>query len=169
MPSRFVLRVGLAASLTSTFAFFWLARGTHGWLPAPLYWTAFGLSALAAIGCALRPLLQLPLIEASEVGIAVWLHGPYRRPFFAPWSRVRAIRLTRVRSAGGVAARDALGIELNHDDRFPLPARSARDELPVEGAAHADLAWSSRSISGDLRRWEAVLRRMKSAYAEPPN
>jgi hypothetical protein len=168
MPSRFILRAGMAASLTSTLAFFWLARSTHGWLPAPLCWTAFGLSALAAIGCALRLLLQLPLIEASEFGIAIWLHGPYRRPFFAPWSRVRAVRLTHVRSASGVAARDALGIELNRDDRFPLPARSASDEVPVDDAAQADLAWSSRSISGDLRRWEAVLQQMRSAYG-PPN
>jgi len=165
MPSRSALWAGLAAGLASAVVFGWLARAPLGQLPIALCWIAFGLSALTATGCAWRRLMQLPIIEASELGIAVWPHGPYRRPFFAPWSRVRAVSLTQVRSAAAApsaAARDALGIELDHDgESRPLP-RSANDELPVDGAARADLVWSSRSISGDLRRWVELLQQMKS-------
>jgi hypothetical protein len=165
MPSRSGLWAGLAAGLAAAAVFGWLAPAAPGQVPIALCWIAFGLSALTAIGCGLRLLMQLPIIEASELGIAVWLHGPYRRPFFAPWSRVRAVSLTQVRSADaapGAAARDALGIELDHNgESRPLQHRP-HDELPVDGAARADLAWSSRSISGDLRRWVELLQQMKS-------
>ena len=113
----------------------------------------------------MRLLIQLPIIEASELGIAVWLHGPYHRPVFVPWSHVRAVLLTQVRRAdapAGAAPRDALGIELNHPDRFRALPRPANDEVPVDSAAHADLAWSSRSISGDLRRWVELLQAIRS-------
>jgi len=164
------LRAGLAAGVALTAVFVWFAGHARGELPRPVTWIAIGLSALVAIGSGVRLLLQLPIIEASELGIAVWFHGPYRRPFFAPWNRVRAIVLTRVRTADhatGAALRDALGIELIQDDQFHLPQGSSNDEIPVEGAPRADLAWSRRCVSGNLRHWVDLLQRMKSACAEP--
>jgi len=136
---------------------------------ALLWWLALGLCASCAIVSALRLLLQLPLIEASEFGIAVWLHGPYRRPFFAPWSRVRSIALTQARrmDAGpDASALDALGIELDCDDRFRPPPQLAGVEVPIGGAVHADLAWSRRSICGDARHWVELLRQMKLSHSE---
>lgn len=165
MPRRSALWAALATGVVATAVFGWLARTPDGQLSIALCWIASGLSALTAIGFGLRLLLQLPIIEASELGIAIWLHGPYRRPFFAPWSHVKAIALTRVRSAdapAGAAARDALGIELNHERDFQPLQRAANDELLVEGAARADLAWSNHSISGDLQRWVELLQQMKS-------
>jgi hypothetical protein len=131
---------------------------------------ALVICALTAIGCGLRLVAQLPIIEASELGIAIWFHGPYRRPFFVPWSRVRAVVLTRVRpanSADRASVRNALGIELIADNHFPGPPQSAGREVPIDGAARADLAWSSRSIGGDVRRWARLLQQMKPAYADP--
>jgi hypothetical protein len=168
MPRRSVLWAGLGAGLASAAFFGWLAHASAGRLPIGLCWIAFGLCALIAIRSGLRLLIQLPLIEVSEVGIAVWLHGPYRRPFFVPWSRVRAVALTQVRSADAAPAaapRNALGIELHPDDR--PPQRPANTELPIDGAPRADLTWSSRSISGDPRHWVEQLQRMQSIYAEP--
>jgi hypothetical protein len=165
MPGRSALWAGMVVSLASAAVLGWLARTAPGPLPIALCWGAFGLSALAAAGCGLRLLIQLPIIEASELGIAVWLHGPYHRPFFVPWSHVRAVLLTQVRRAdapAGAAPRDALGIELNHDDRFRAFPPPANDEVPVDGTAHADLAWSSRSISGDLRHWVELLQAIRS-------
>jgi hypothetical protein len=168
MPRRAVLWAGLGAGLASAALLGWLAAHARaGPLSIGLCWVALGLCALIAIRSAVRLLIQLPLIEVSEVGIAVWLHGPYRRPFFAPWSRVRAVALTRVRNADaapGAATREALGIELIPDQRLQQPLN---DELPIDGAPRADLAWSNRSISGDPRHWVELLQRMKSIYAEP--
>jgi hypothetical protein len=169
MPTRSTLWTGFAASFVLMAIFGWLAHETPGQLSTATFGLLAGLSALGAVGSGLRLLLQLPIIEASELGIAVWLYGPYRRPFFAPWSRVRAVALTRVRGVDasiGNAARDALGIELN-DERFDVP-RTSSGEVPVDGAAPANLAWSSRLISGDPRRWVALLQAMKKAYANSP-
>ncbi|HEY4039787.1 MAG TPA: hypothetical protein VGM15_13280 [Burkholderiaceae bacterium] len=171
MPSRSALWAGLAAGVALMFACGWLMRDPQRALPIALIWILLGLAALTAIGCAARLLLQLPVLEASEIGIAIWLYGPYRRPFFAPWSRVRAVALTRVRprdAPHSAPARDALGIELIHDDPSGLPRAAANTERPIEGAARADLAWSRRAIRGDLARWVALLQTMKEAYEEPP-
>jgi hypothetical protein len=165
MPSRSFLRVGLAAGVALMLLSGWLADAPGGGLM--LVWFALGLGTLAALASGLRLLLQLPVIEASELGIAVWLYGPYRSPFFAPWSRVRAVALTQVSrpDAGArAAARDALGIELNRDGSTDLPRLVPDGERPINGAARADLAWSNRSINGDLRRWVALLQAMKKAY-----
>jgi hypothetical protein len=170
MPRRAVLWAGLGAGLASAGFSGWLAHAAAGPLRIAFCWIAFGLCALIAIRSGVRLLIQLPLIEVSEVGIAVWLHGPYRRPFFAPWSRVRGVALTQVRSADaapGAAAREALGIELTPDHRLQPLQRPRNDELPIDGAPRADLAWSSRSISGHPRHWVELLQRMKSIYAEP--
>jgi hypothetical protein len=164
MPTRSALWAGFDAGVASMVIFGWLAHDRNRALPSSLVWIVIGVSALIALGSGLRLLVQLPVIEASELGIAVWPYGPYRRPFFAPWSRVRAVALTQVRRANeatGAAARDALGVELNHDEQLVVP-RSPSSELPVEGAARADLAWSNRSISGDLQRWVELLQQMKS-------
>ena len=167
MPRRAVLWAGLGAGLASAALLGWLAHTRAGPLPIGFWWIASALCALIAVRSAVRLLIQLPLIEVSEVGIAVWVHGPYRRPFFAPWTQVRGIALTQVRStdaAPGAAAREALGIELAADQRLQRPLN---DERPIDGAPPADLAWSSRSISGDPRHWVKLLQRMKSIYAEP--
>ena len=165
LPNRRALQLGLGAGLMLCSAL--MLHGPPAAGPPELapagYWSALAAGAIAAIGCAARLLVQLPVIEASELGIAVWLEGPYRRPFFAPWRRVRSIVLTRVGPAGG---RDALGIELDQDDSFHLPAAARSRPGPASGAARADLAWSSRSISGDPHRWVELLRRMKAAYVE---
>jgi len=168
MPRRSVLWAGLGASLALAALLGWLAHASEGHLVIALCWIGFAVCALIAIRSGLRLLIQLPLIEVSELGIAVWLGGPYHRPFFAPWRRVRAIALTRVRTADGppgAAPREALGIELIPDDR-PLQ-RPRNSELPIDGAPRADLAWSRRAISGDPRHWVEQLQRMQSIYAEP--
>jgi hypothetical protein len=169
MPNGVFLRVGLAGSIALATVLGWLARDPHPLLAAALCWIGLGACVLGAAVCAVRLLLQLPVIEASELGIAIWFHGPFRRPFFAPWSRVRAVVLTQVRAANAAAGagRDALGIELVQDNQFRLPERRGSDEMPVDGAARADLAWSSRFIGGNLRRWVQLLQRAKSAYTDP--
>jgi hypothetical protein len=138
-------------------------RGPRLWIPIGVILTLSGL------GWGLRLLIRLPIIEASELGIAIWFHGPYRRPFFVPWSRVRAVVLTRVRPADSrsrAGVRNALGIELIHGDQSPLPPTASR-ETPVDGAPAAHLAWSNRSIDGDLRQWARLLQQMKLVYADP--
>ncbi|HEX4597389.1 MAG TPA: hypothetical protein VH278_06350 [Burkholderiaceae bacterium] len=174
MPSRSALRAGLAAGVALMFACGWLVHDPQRALPIALIWILLGLAALTAIGSAARLLVLLPVIVASEIGIAIWPYGPYQQPFFAPWSRVRAVALTRVRPRGAprtAPARDALGIELIHDDPSGLAPAAASTERPIEGAARADLAWSSRVISGDPARWVALLQTMKAAYEEsrPPD
>jgi hypothetical protein len=168
MPRRSVLWAGLAVGLALAALLGWLAHASAGRLASGLCWVAFTLCGLIAIRSGLRLLIQLPLIEVSELGIAVWLHGPYRRPFFAPWSRVRAIALTRVRSIDatpGTTPCEALGIVLTPDD--PPLQRPRNNELPVDGAPQADLAWSRRAISGNPRHWVEQLQRMQSIYAGP--
>ncbi len=171
LPGRFRSWAGLAGGLALAVIFLWLAIGSPGRAAAIFNWLALACLVLTATGPGLRLLLQLPLIEASELGIAIWLNGPYRRPFFAPWKRVRAIVLTKARSAqaaDGSGARDALGIELDQDDAFRLPPMPPQAEVPVGGAQRADLVWSSRSISGDPRRWVDLLARMKAAHTDAP-
>jgi hypothetical protein len=145
LPSRLALRGGLAAGLMLCSGLILLGAPHGGREPGLAligYWAGLAAGAAAALGCAVGLVLQLPVIEATELGIAVWLEGPYRRPFFAPWSHVRSIVL-RADPTG----RRALGIELNAD------------------AAHADLAWPTRSISGDARRWVETLTLMKKTYS----
>jgi len=156
--------IGLGA--VSTLAWAW--HGSRSPLGQELFWATLWLTVGLAILFAVRALLALPIIEASELGIAIWLYGPYRRPFFAPWKRVRAIVLTQARSttAGARATvRDALGIELIQDDQFHLPSNLSRAEVRA-GEAPADLVWSSASIRGDPRRWVELLERMKVAGTE---
>ncbi len=150
----------------------------HGW-PAPeprgtmvtaAYLAGLALFALLAIGCAFRLVAVLPIIEASELGIAIWFHGPYRRPFFAPWNRVRAIVLTQVARPPGATRtgrREALGIEFVQDDQFRIPDLRNRPRTREQGAPQATLAWSDRAIGGDLREWVELLQKMRSTYGEP--
>jgi hypothetical protein len=169
-PRRAGAWVALAAGATSAALCGWLAHDPPGHLPAALLRAALVLSALLAAGSGLRLLLQLPLIEASELGIAIWFRGTYRRPFFVPWKRVRAIVLTRARPADratGSAARNALGIEVIQDERFRLPPLEHGAEATVHGAAHADLTWSNRSIGGDPGRWVLLLQAMQRAHGGP--
>jgi len=174
-PNRTAQRVAFGAGLVLSALL--LFRGPPVRHPddpvlATLYWIALGAALLTMVGCGWRLLVQLPIIEASELGIAIWFGGPYRRPFFAPWGRVRAIVLTQVQAGKGGAAPGsilpALGIELDCDDRFRLPEEAAHTDIPIGGAARADLAWSRRSIGGDVRRWVELLERMRSIYAESP-
>jgi hypothetical protein len=163
---------GASAGLALFFLVFVLVLAPHAhglrlWIAISVILT---ISGLTLIGWGLLLLVRLPIIEASELGIAIWFHGPYRRAFFVPWNRVRAVVLTRVRPAAsgrGASVRNALGIELIRDGQFPRPPESARRETPVDGAAAADLAWSSRSIGGDVRRWARLLQQMKLVYADP--
>ena len=159
----------LLMGLAAVSALAWVLGGARSPLRQPLAWAMLALTVALAVLVAVRALLRLPIIEASELGIAIWLHGPYRSPFFAPWKRVRAIVLTQARStaAGARAAtREALGIELIQDDQFHLPPYLRRPEVVV-GAPRADLVWSSASIRGDPRRWVELLERMKGASTEP--
>ncbi len=172
-PNRTAVRVAFGAGLVLSGVL--LFPGTPAHHPddpilATLYWIALGAALLTMVGCGWRLLVQLPIIEASELGIAIWFGGPYRRPFFAPWGRVRAVVLTQVHPGKGGAdpgsTLPALGIELNWDDRFRLPDEAAHTDVPIGGAARADLAWSGRSIGGDVRHWVEVLERMRSIYSE---
>jgi hypothetical protein len=157
---------GVGVGVASAIGLGWLAAQPSARL---LCWVVIGVALVVALASAVRLLLQLPIIEASELGIAVWFHGPYRRPFFAPWKRVRAVVLTRVRAmdAPRAGVRDALGIELDRDERSPLPIPGPGADAPIEGAARADIVWSRRLIAGDLRRWVEVLQQMKQAYTAP--
>jgi hypothetical protein len=171
MPSRLPLWAGFVGGVASTAIFGWLAHEPHRELAFAPIWFLMAVSILIALGSGLRLLLQLPIIEASELGIAVWLYGPYRRPFFAPWSHVRAVVVTQVRGAKAARAsapRDALGIELVQGDRVRLPRSPVNDELPIDGAAPADLAWSRRLISGNIRRWVDLLQTMKRVCEQSP-
>jgi hypothetical protein len=171
-PNRSMLGLGLVAGLIGLAIL--AARGSLASSPRGLAdtvasWAAFALFALLGVGCAFRLAAGLPIIEASELGIAIWLHGPYHRPFFAPWSRVRAIVLTQVarsRRAGGAGQCDALGIQLVLDEQFHIPDFRDDAHAPVRDAPRADLAWSSRAIGGDVREWVELLQQMKSAYAD---
>jgi hypothetical protein len=172
LPSQTAPRLTLAAGIALSAVLLLYGSPGHGpdhRVQAALYWVALSLCVLTALGCAWRLFVQLPIIEASELGIAIWFGSPYHRPFFAPWGRVRAIVLTRARArsdrAGG-AGREALGIELDCDDQFRLPEEAARTDISIEGAARANLAWSARSIGGDMRRWVELLGRMHSIYRE---
>jgi len=172
-PNRTAPRVAFGAGLVLSAIL--LLRGPAVRHPddpvlATLYWIAVGAGLLTMVGCGWRLLVQLPIIEASELGIAIWFSGPYRRPFFAQWGRVRAVVLTQVQTGKAGAApgstSPALGIELDCDDRFRLPDEAAHTDIPIGGAPRADLAWSGRSIGGDVRRWVEVLERMRSTYGE---
>ena len=146
------------------------APNPGGPLDTAAYRAAFALFALIGLGCAFRLVAGLPIIEASELGIAIWFHGPYRRPFFAPWNRVRAVVLTQIahsHRSGRASPCDALGIELVQDDQFQIPDFPDHAHAPVRDAPRADLAWSSRAIGGDLHKWVDLLQQMKSACTEP--
>ena len=166
LPTRLVPRAGIGAglSLCSGLALYGPPPAGDAKLALIAYWAAIAAGAITAIGCAVRLVLQLPVIEASELGIAVWLQGPYHRPFFAPWSRVRSIVLTRT-GPDGTLGGDSLGIELAPDDRAQLPSVAAAHGAPA--GAVTRLAWSTHAISGDARRWVELLGRMKKAYDEP--
>jgi hypothetical protein len=155
--------IGLGAVSTVV----WAWQDPRSALGHTLLWVMLGFNAGLALLLGLRVLVQLPLIEASELGIAIWLNGPYRRPFFAPWSRVRAIVLTQARGPGvGGAVRDALGIELIQDSQLCLPADLPRAETAA-GAEPVDLVWSRARIRGNPVRWVELLSRMKAAGTDP--
>ena len=120
LPGRSASWAGLGGGLALAAILLWCARLSDG--RASAAWTGIALVVLllSVIGPGLRLLLQLPLIEASELGIAIWIHGAYRRPFFVPWKHVQAIVLTRVRAphdGAGASGRDALGIVLDQEAR----------------------------------------------------
>ncbi len=171
-PNRARLRAGALAGLTLAVLVALPGAPIAGLIGAdtPALKALLVVAALLlAAGCGFRLIAMLPIIEASELGIAIWFHGPYRRPFFAPWSRVRAIVLTEVLSARG-ARQSALGLDFVKDTEFPAPPPAAGARAPAPRAAHADLAWPARSLSGDARQWVALLQKMQSAHggrAEP--
>ena len=171
--NRTMLRLGLSAALTALAVLVVQAwPGSNPRVPVSVsaFWAAFALFALIGAACAFRLVASLPVIEASELGIAIWLRGPYFRPFFAPWSRVRAVVLTTVARwpRAGARHRTALGIVLIQDDGFRIPDFRHSAQAPALDAPHADLAWSSRAIGGDLSHWVDLLQRMKAADTQPP-
>jgi hypothetical protein len=173
MPTRNTWWGSVLIGLGIVSVLLWAWHDPRSPLGRELFWATLGLNVATAILLAGRALLQLPMIEASELGIAIWLYGPYRRPFFAPWKRVRTIVLTQARGARRPRApmRPALGIGLVQDSQFHLPP-NLRCAETAAGAEPADLVWSSARIRGDPRRWVELLQRMKhactqAALAEP--
>jgi len=166
MPSWITLWAKVLLGLGAVSIAAWAWQIPRSWPAQTLLWAMLGFNAGLALLLGVRALVQLPIIEASELGIAIWFHGPYRRPFFAPWSRVRTIVLTQARSADAASAlRDALGIELIQDNQFRLPADLPRDEVAA-GTEPADLVWSRARIRGNPRRWVELLSRMQAAGTE---
>ncbi len=171
-PNRSMLRLGLVAGLVGLAilaAHGWLASNPRGLADTAATWAGLASFALIGVGCAFRLAAGLPIIEASELGIAIWFHGPYRRAFFAPWSRVRAVVLIQVahsRRWGGAGRCDALGIQFVQDDQFHIPDFRDAAHAPLRDPPRADLAWSSRAIGGDLREWVKRLQQLKSAYTD---
>jgi hypothetical protein len=169
-PNRSMLWLGLVAGLAALAIL--TLRGPSGSAAGGLgvaaaKWGALALFGLIAIRCAFRLVAGLPIIEASEFGIAIWFHGPYHRPFFAPWNRVQDIVLTEVarsRRTTGAGRCNALGIALIEDDQFRIPDFPGDACAPVRDAPRASLAWSSRTIGGDPRKWVELLEQMKSVY-----
>lgn len=161
-PPRAALWWGLSASFGLSLVFLAVA-------PAASAGRSWALVAAACAGlfCGWRLLVQLPLIEASEYGIAIWFHGPYRNPYFTPWSRVRCVVLTRSAPSGAALegrGRQALGVQLQADARLAAPPLGPQAEVAVAGAPGADLAWSSRSIAGKPAAWVALLQQMHRVY-----
>jgi hypothetical protein len=106
------LRIGVALGLAGSAGFALAAQ----WL--------FALAAaLLALWCGVLWFARLPLLEFSEFGACLFLNGPYRRPFFAPWTRVGAVG--RERRAGG----DSLVLDLTDGDPLHWPARALDGNL----------------------------------------
>ena len=162
LPNRVRLRVGLAAGLGLA-----VALGSFPtWVPGAAWkhWAAASVCLAIAVWCAVEMFVQLPIIEASELGVAIWFHGPYKRPFFVPWSRVSQVGLTQVTRSRGPLRRqvDALAIVIIEDGEFRIPAIPRMANAPVRGSRPAELAWSARELDGSPRRWAALMQAMKS-------
>jgi len=113
------------------------------------------LAGLVLMGrCAFQWVARLPAIEFSELGVCAWLHGPYRRPFFVPWNRVRAARRGSATPGANastvIRAADALCLQIAEDDEFRIPAIAAGARMPVRGAGPSELAWPQRMLDDPI-------------------
>jgi hypothetical protein len=159
MPSRRWPRVGVACGIGLAL----LAVALRGVTPPTASIALFGIGALLAVAAAARMIAQLPIIEVTELGIALWLQGPYRRPFFAPWGRVRSIGLVRIASQRSARA---LSIEFVEDGAFRVPQPPAGAHAPVRGADPVTLSWPSDAIDGTATTWVRRMSAMRGAELE---
>jgi hypothetical protein len=155
LPNRRRLRLGTLGGLALSAASLVLRFGGFAATPAS---TAIALPlgiagvCLAAV-CAARMLLQLPIIEVTELGVAAWLQGPYRHPFFMPWSRIRSISgRSRSNMASGAASRAAerlvAAIELDADS-------------PAHRTGGNALTWPAAAIDGAAAHWAERMLAMR--------
>jgi hypothetical protein len=169
LPGRRHLRTGLAFGLSLAALFSgllaWMPDAARA-LPRALHWAGVGAGLGIAATCVVKLVAQLPVIEVSELGIAIWFLGPYRGPFFAPWSRVSSVGLTRVECPGPLGRRpvDALAIRIVEDGGFRFPALPADLTVPIRGAPGAELAWPDGAIAGRLQTWVTLMKSLKSAH-----
>ena len=121
--------------------------------PTPLIgWAALTLSAFV-IAVTVRQLLwPVPVVEVTRRGVRVRIGSPVRRSglFFVPWARVRAVVFTQtVANRGG--REDALGFEIEQDDRFRLPEVRWNSSHAAPDARKCDVVFAASMISGDVR------------------
>jgi hypothetical protein len=154
--SRARLRFGLAAGtmavvgpLAAPHLLAVLAPGHHAPAPA-LRWIGVLAGLFLVLRCVYQWVARLPVIEFSELGVCVWMHGPYHRPFFVPWNRIRAAHRgsTLEDASAGTLIRDAdaLCLQIDEDDRVRIPDIAAGARMPVRGAGPSELAWPERLL-----------------------
>lgn len=119
--SRRALRAGVALGLAATIGFASRAM----WIAAPA-------AALLALGCGLLWFVRLPVLEFSEFGASVFLNGPFRRPLFAPWPRVRAVQRERDAGSGEVLVIEFEGAEPMRWPQSQLDSRLDRLLASIE-------------------------------------
>jgi hypothetical protein len=172
LPGRRPLQAGLALGLALAVLCLGLrvAAPAAPWArPLVAHW-AGALAGLAiAAGCAIRMFIQLPVIEVTELGIAIWLRDPLAGPFFIPWRRVRSVALTRVRRPGlGGGSVEALAIRIIEDAAFRFPALAPERATPVRGSEPSELAWPAGSLAGRLPSWVRMMQALRAAHDAQP-
>jgi hypothetical protein len=156
--SRTRLRVGLAAGvaaavgpLAAPHLLSALGPELGALAPAPgLRWIGVLAGLFLVVRCAYQWVARLPVIEFSELGVCAWLHGPYHRPFFVPWKRVKAAHrgstLPGTDAGTVIRAHDALCLQIEEDDGLRIPPIAAGTRMPVRGAGPSELAWPERLL-----------------------
>jgi hypothetical protein len=165
-PGRRHLWAGVAFGLALAALSLGLRIAMPAWTRPPAVQWAGTLAGLAIAGaCALRMFLQLPVIEVTELGIAIWFFSPLSGPFFIPWRRVRSVALTRVARTGRAGGSvEALAIRIAEDATFHFPPLPADRKAPVRGREPSELAWPAGTLAGRLPDWIETMQALRAAH-----
>ncbi len=152
--NRFTLVLGCVAGIVFGFIGLIFTGIAHlKGAPRPLIgWAMLTLSAFVIVVTVRQLFWPVPLIEVTRRGVRVRIGSPVRRSglFFVPWARVRAVMFTQtVASRGG--REDALGIQIDQDDRFRLPEVRWNSSHAAPDAQECDVVFAASMISGDVR------------------